>query len=129
MAFRGIPKTMILADYIASHLSTPFKWGAHDCVLFAANWAGVDCVKDFGTWSTAREAAHAIKDAGGLEAAIDARFERVNANFACDGDIALQNGTVMIFSGAHIVGPGENGLIFLSRSKAEIAWSIKCPRQ
>lgn len=121
---------MTLADYITSNLSTRFEWGTFDCVLCASNWVkhatGLDCVAGLGTWSTAREAKAAIKRAGGLEAAIDARLKRINPNFATDGDIALQNGTVMIFSGAQIVGPGENGLVFIGREKAECAWSIKC---
>lgn len=120
---------MKLHDYITKNLCAPFVWGKHDCVLFAANWvkdaARIDCLDGLGTWATAMEANAAIKRVGGLEAAIDARLTRINPNFANDGDIALQNGTVMIFSGNHIVGPGKDRLIFLSRVKAEAAWSIK----
>lgn len=124
---------MTLPDYIYANLETPFEWGRHDCVLFASNWvkeaAGLDCVDGLGTWSTAREAKAAIKRAGGLVPAIDARLTRIEPNFAQDGDIALQNGTVMIFSGAHIVGPGGNGLVFIGREKAECAWRLKCHQQ
>lgn len=119
---------MTLADYITDRLSTPFEWGKHDCVLFAAGWvreaSGLDCVAGLGTWATAREARAAINRAGGLERAIDLRLKRIEPNIANDGDIALQDGTVMIFSGAQIVGPGKDGLLFISREKAECAWRV-----
>ena len=120
---------MKLPGYIAQHLATPFAWGSHDCAFFASNWVkeatGIDCAAGLGTWSTARQANATIERVGGMETVIDAHLTRINPNFANDGDIAIQNGTVMIFSGAQIVGPGKYGLIFLSREKAECAWGIK----
>lgn len=119
---------MTLPEYITARLTEPFEWGRHDCVLFASGWileaTGINCVEGLNTWSNAREAAAVIDSVGGLEAAIDALFERVDPNFAQDGDIALFDGIVMIYSGAQLVGPGKSGLTFVGRAKAEIAWGV-----
>ena len=118
---------MTLAEYITQHLSTPFAWGRHDCVLFAAGWVrehtGMDPLADVPAWSTEREALRAIRDVGGLEAALDARFRRIHPNVARDGDLALYNDAICIFSGCHIVGPNPAGLQFVNRMEAACAWS------
>jgi len=118
---------MTLADYITRLLREPFCWGKHDCVNFANGYVkaqtGKDHLAEFGEWSTALGAARKIKQAGGLEAALDARFTRINPNLAKDGDLALYKNSVCLFSGPHIVGPGKNGLEFIDRKHAECAWS------
>lgn len=118
---------MTLADYIAANLSTPFAWGAWDCVHFAAGWAhvvtGRDYLEGMRGWKTEQGAARAIKRAGGLAAALDSRLNRIHPNLAKDGDVALYKGALCLFSGPHIVGPGPTGLIFIDRTEAECAWS------
>ena len=138
----------LLANHLTAHLSTPFAWGAHDCVSFAAAWVkictGVDHLagikqkrdKREGTtlppfpltpsrlWTTAAQAARIMRQAGGLEAALDARFQRIDPHYARDGDLALHNGCVCIFSGVKIVGPGKTGLTHNSRVLADAAWSV-----
>lgn len=119
---------MTLHNYITSRLDEPFCYGRLDCVLFATDWikhaTGRDVIADLPGWSTEKEAFRVIRDAGGLEKAIDARLDRINPNKAKDGDIALCNGCVMVFSGAHIVGPGKNGIDYIDRMRAECAWSV-----
>jgi len=119
---------VVLADHITAHLNTPFAWGAHDCVGFAAAWlknsTGIDHLAELSKWTTAAQAARIIKQEGGLEAALNARFERTHPNYAHDGDLALHNGCLCLFSGAHIVGPGKTGLTHNSRLLAEAAWRV-----
>lgn len=118
---------MTLADYITRHLRVPFCFGKHDCCTFAGGWArqatGVDYLAEVGTWSTGLEAARKIRQAGGLEAILDSRFKRVEPSMAKDGDLALSGGRLCIFTGEHIVGPGETELIFTDRMEAQCAWS------
>ena len=99
-----------------------------DCVLFAAGWVkektGVDHLEGMTKWKNERQAKRAIKAAGGLKAAISERLPSVHPNMAKDGDIGLINGSVCIFSGAHVVGAAENGLKFINRMEAECAWSV-----
>lgn len=119
---------MALADYITGLLREPFCWGKLDCCTFANGWVqsqtGKDYLAEFGSWSSALGAARKIRQAGGLEAALDQRFTRVNPKLAKDGDLALYKNSVCIFSGPHIVGPGKNGLEFINRKHAECAWSL-----
>ncbi len=118
---------MTLPEYITAHLDKPFEYGRLDCVLFVALWirnkTGIDHLADIPAWSSERQALRIIKDLGGLEVAMDARFQRIHPNFAKDGDIALRNGGLAIFTGPHIVGPGIEKLEFVDRMEAECAWS------
>ena len=119
---------MTLHDYITRHLRVPFFYGRMDCVLFAAGWVcektGTDPLDGVAAWKTEKQAVRAVKAAGGLEAALDARFARVHPNLAKDGDLALYGKSICIFSGAHIVGPSKDGLEFINRMDATCAWSI-----
>jgi hypothetical protein len=117
-----------LADYITRHLRVPFVWGMNDCALFAARWVhiktGVDPLEGMPKWSGEKEARRIMRDVGGVEAWIDGRFQRVDPNLAKDGDIALVNGVVVIFSGGYLYGPGEGGLKAISRMEAQCSWSV-----
>jgi hypothetical protein len=119
---------MTLADYITENLQRPFAWGSFDCALFAAGWVehktGRNPLEGIPAWSNKREAIKTIRAVGGLAAALDARFERINPHLATDGMLAMRKGAVMLFSGSRIVGPGWNGLVFVSRMEAEAAWRI-----
>lgn len=120
---------MTLADYITANLRKPFVWGEHDCVLFAARWAqaktGVDYLAYIQPWTSAREAMRMVHDMGGMAEILDARLKRIPPNLARDGDIALYQRCLSIFSGAHIVGPNLNGLEFVNRMQAEAAWRLE----
>lgn len=120
--------TKALSQYITRHQKVPFSYGQMDCVLFAFGWAelktGVDKLADLPKWCSEKEARRVIRSVGGLENGLDARFTRIDARQAKDGDLAIFNGSVCIFSGAHIVGPSEDGLIYVDRMKAQCAWSV-----
>jgi hypothetical protein len=124
---------MTLADYITEHLSRQFKWGEHDCVLFAVGWlekaTGRDYLKPYKPWSSAREAARKVADAGGLDALFDAELKAIDPNFAVDGDLAIIRGTAHLFSGPHVVSVGEEGLVFKDRLEAAYAWSHQIPKE
>jgi hypothetical protein len=123
-----IKTVMTFPDYITAHLNTPFEWGSFDCILFASRWikhaTGIDDLEQVLPWSSAREAMRMLDEKGGMEALLDARFERINPNLAADGDLAMCQGVATLFSGVHIVGTGKNGLVFESRLRAEGAWSV-----
>lgn len=118
---------MTLAEYITANLDKRFAWGSHDCVLFAVRWlehsTGRDYLSQFPRWSSAKQALRIIKQIGGLEQAIDARLTRINPKLAKDGDVALHNGCMCIFSGPHVVGPGIEKLEFFDRMNVQCAWS------
>lgn len=130
MAVAAIPieRAMTLASFIGANLARPFIWGEWDCVTLASEWVkiktGGDPLAGLPEWHNAREALRVIKSVGGLAAALDARFNRVHPNKAKDGDIALYKNCLCLFSGVHIVGPNVDGLTFVSRLDATIAWSV-----
>ena len=117
---------MTLTDYITANLGKPFAWGTHDCILFTIGWleiaTGRDYLSAYKPWTSAKEAIRKVDEAGGLEDLFDAELQRINPNFAVDGDIALIDRTAFLFSGAHIVSVGEGGLVFLDRMEATCAW-------
>lgn len=119
---------MNLAEYIAAHLGKPFVWGENDCVLFAARWANAahdrDYLEGIPGWRDEKTARRSIRSVGGLEKALDTRFNRIHPNLAKDGDIALYNGCLCLFSGHQIVGPNLDGLQFVKRTLASCAWSL-----
>jgi hypothetical protein len=119
---------MTIQDYLTLHLKTPFEWGKHDCVLFVANWikqkTGTDPLEGLPTWSSEEEAQAAIEQLGGIAHVLDKKFNRINPNLARDGDIAMVDGRIALFSGARIVGPSFGGLLYVNRLKALCAWSF-----
>lgn len=122
---------MTFADYITSHLTTPFEWGKFDCILFAFGWVkhatGTDYVAGIPPWNSAMQAMRLVEELGGIEAILDERFARINPNFAVDGDLAVYQGAVHLFNSAHIVSTGETGLVHTNRMKADSAWSLSKP--
>ncbi|PIY01689.1 MAG: hypothetical protein COZ23_01835 [Hydrogenophilales bacterium CG_4_10_14_3_um_filter_58_23] len=116
-----------LADYIAARLNAPFQWGVNDCMTFAVGWAeiaGGRTLLPKRLWHTELQAARLIKRHGGLVAALDAHFGQIHPNYAKDGDIAIADGVVALISGAHLVAPGADGLVFKPRTEADHAWSV-----
>jgi len=124
---------MKLHDYITAHLGRPFKWGEHDCVLFAVGWleiaTGRDYLGPYKPWSSAIEAARKTARAGGLDLLFDQHLAPINPNRAVDGDLAIIRGTAYLFSGAHVVSVGEDGLVFKDRLEAVYAWSHHIPKE
>jgi hypothetical protein len=123
-----ISKNMTLPEYITSKLQAPFAWGTHDCVCFAIGWvsiaSGKSLLDSYDKWGDEISATKAIKKYGGIEKQLDKQIKRINPNMAKDGDVALVDGTVYLFSGNQIVGPGKSGLVFKSRMEAKCAWSF-----
>lgn len=108
-----------------------FAWrGGRDCVSFAAlavkAQTGIDPRGEL-RWRSRREARLLLASCGGLEAAMDARFNRVAPAMAKRGDIAAlpcdEFGVrLMVVEGTTLVGPGDEGLERLPRAMMIIAW-------
>lgn len=83
------------AAYIARHRGTPFAWGVHDCVLFAAG--NVQAITGQWPlsmqWPDAAAAARLLRRLGGLESAVDGVLPRLSSPaLAQRGDILLVHG-------------------------------------
>lgn len=118
---------MTLADYIAERLDKPFKWGSHDCALFAVGWlehaTGRDYLSEHKPWASAKQAMRKLDKLGGLAYLFDAELTRINPHLASDGDLTIYDGCASLFSGPHIVSVGDDGLIFTDRMEASCAWT------
>lgn len=87
----------LLSDHIEARTETPFAWGTHDCLLWAASCVaaitGKDPAADLrGTYHTAIGAYRLIKYAGGFEQLIESRLDggaksRTHRNLAQRGDV------------------------------------------
>lgn len=123
-----------LVEAIEARRLSRFRWRrGRDCVSFAAACVkaqtGRDVLADLGDWTNLRDAKAILHQQGGLEAALDARFDRVPLALAQRGDIAgLPDARfgirLMVIEGDLLVGPATRGLERLPRSAMTIAWSI-----
>lgn len=129
-----------LSDAIEAARARPFKWGEHDCCLFAANVvqsiADVDYAASFrGKYDSEIGAARLIAPYGSLETMIDSILdEKVHPAFAQRGDVVLgaiglndgaQVDALGICIGVYSVLAGPEGLSFSRTSGARVAWKIR----
>jgi hypothetical protein len=128
-----------LFRFLAERSTMPYEWGSrsNDCISFAnaavkaqTNKSAVGRLH----WKDERSAIRVVKAQGGLEKALDARFERVPPALAMRGDIAGVPDEhfgihPMIVEGVTLCSPGTKGLKRLPRSAMTMAWSIVHPKK
>lgn len=125
-----------LAELVAARRDTPFRWGEHDCCLFAADAVlaitGEDPAASFRGYASEAEAERLL-GAAGLEGTVATALADFGAGachpgFAQRGDLALvvlgNQPTLTVVVGDQIAGPGPDGLVFLPLGRALRAWSI-----
>jgi len=81
-----------LAAYLESRRNQDFKWGYHDCCIFAADWVrkstGYDPAKDFRRkYRSEAGALKILKKKNGVRGLADNVFPRVKLAFAKRGDL------------------------------------------
>lgn len=120
--------------FIAGRTAMPHAWGRrnNDCAAFADG--AVKALTGKGVlgrlaWNDERAARRTLKRQGGMEAALDARFERIATAHAHRGDIAGVPDDSFgihptIVEGATLCSPGSRGLKRQPRSDAVIAWNV-----
>jgi len=119
---------MTLVEYITSKMDVPFEYGKNDCILFTIGWAELASGEKYlpePLWTNEKEALKAIKKYKGIENNFNKYFDKIEANFAQDGDLTIVNGIAYLFSGSKIVSVSDNGLVFKNRTNAINAWRIK----
>lgn len=124
-----------LADYLAAHLHTSFAWGSHDCVRFAAGAVravtGLDVLPV--QWASRAAAVQALRQHGGLVAAVDGVLPRLPATAqAWRGDVVLvqaPDGAVVrrwlaVCDSGRWWAPARGGLSCGPMAEAVAAWGV-----
>lgn len=122
-----------LLRFIEARAIMPHAWGrrGNDCVSFVVSAVqvetGIDRAKGL-RWSTEAGALLLIERLGGLEAAFDARFRRIEPAQAMRGDVGaiacpLLGLHPMILEGPTLVGPTPRGQRRVKRRMMIAAWS------
>ena len=128
----------LLAELIEQRTDAPFRWGRHDCALFACDAvrvvAGVDPADGLrGTYRTESGAELIIAQHGSLEALAANQFALHGLGdcapaFAQRGDVALvMQGNMRalgVVVGDAVAVPAAQGLAFLPLAAIQRAWSV-----
>lgn len=120
---------------VSENYNKKFEWGTHDCCLWAANLVlaitGTDIAEKFrGTYSTAKDAQHILKEFGGV-AELCTKYtgkEPVSPLLAAVGDLVLTDymgqHTMAVCNGETLLATGVDGLVSLPMLAALKAWRI-----
>lgn len=117
------------------HANTPYVFGEHDCILFAANcveaMTGVDLAADIrGRYKTEIGAARIIKNEGftNLGDMIASRLPEVHLREVRRGDVVLCDGPMGEFAamvvGKTCVGPGPKGMLHVPIQQAKRGYKV-----
>jgi len=125
----------ILAGKIEEHRHRPFRWGEHDCALFAADVVravtGVDHASRFrGLYDSPSQARRILERYGGLRALVSSILGReINTRFAQRGDVVLiknkDRELLGVCLGARCACPGDEGLVFFKMKDVLAAWRVE----
>lgn len=126
-----------LAAFIAARERRPFRWGEHDCCLFAADWVlectGTDPAAALRGYDSERQARRLLKDAGGLRALVDELLPaHPSVAWAGRGDVVLVDGghgphnpALAVIDGLHAVAPAPAaGLARVPMAYWLYAWRV-----
>jgi hypothetical protein len=128
-----------LLGYLAERATMRHEFGrkANDCLSFVAGAVKAQTGKDPARglqWKSQATALSLLNKLGGVEAVLDARFERVAPSLAQRGDIGVipdadLGSHPMIVEGKTLCAPGEKGLKRCPRSAMTAAWDITKPKK
>ena len=121
-----------LNAYIDKVRNKRFKWGSHDCSLFAVDCVDAICKTNFAsewrsTYKTEKEAYEALEARGGFnEVWVGYGLIRKKVELAKRGDIAFLGGdeALGVVMGDTIFATGLRGLIVVPVTRALYVWSI-----
>lgn len=118
----------------------PFRWGEHDCALFACGvvlaMTGTDLAGEFrGLYGSGEEAERIVSDSGGLKAlcgSVAARFglAEIPRAYARRGDVVLVPAgpggslALAICDGRFALSTQESGLVAVPMASAVKAWRV-----
>lgn len=121
-----------LAEFVEHNRDRPFAWASWDCALFASAWIeqATGTAPFRPTYTDALSAARFVSQQGGMGPAASAvlgapLLYRMGAQ---RGDIALVvvdgRECLGVVLGDRVAGPGERGMIQVSRADIIAAWAV-----
>ena len=127
-----------LRTYLDRVNEEPFKWGSHDCALFAADCVkaqtGVDPAEAYrGKYETAHGAARALREhgAGTLLRTLKSIFgESINPHLAQRGDVVMLNATttgVCVGRYSYFVGTEQGVECLTTHPTAKCKYAFRVP--
>jgi hypothetical protein len=128
-----------LVAYLAERAHMPHEWGdkANDCMSFPNGAVKAQTGKGVLRglkWKSQATAISLLRKQGGVEAVLDARFERIPTAHAMRGDIGIVpdpdlGAHPVIVAGTTVCAPGAKGLKHLPRSTMLAAWDVTKPKK
>lgn len=125
-----------LVALVQKHMATPYHWGEHDCLLFAAEVVKAITGKDLGRkhrgkYDSFASAYAYLKSIGHAspEAMLDSLFDVKPVGFAQRGDLVMEaDGIPMLCMGAFALSVGQEGntegLVRVPRERWVKAWAV-----
>lgn len=119
----------MLGDYLASARTRPFRYGRHDCALFAAGWVKAKTGRDLTLGIKHRslkdglEKLHAAGFSSHIEVAA-AHLEEIPVLFAARGDVAAVGEALGIVMGERIALLEKSGLVSVPLTAATRAFRV-----
>lgn len=119
---------------IADKVRAPFKWGIHDCCLFALDCVDAQIGTEFakgirGKYRSQKGAYKLLEEVGGYEAYLRSLgFTKKPIEQAARGDVAFLGGAMAwsVVVGDKVVATGPDGLVSLPIDKVLTVWSPPC---
>jgi hypothetical protein len=118
-----------LREYLEACRARPFKFGRHDCALFAARWVEARTGRDLSLgieYRSARAGRAALKAAGfdSPAAVAAAHLDEVPVAFAAPGDVALIGDAMGIVAGERVAVLKREGLGWVALTEADRAFRV-----
>lgn len=127
---------MLLSEFITSYRNTEFKWGEHDCCLFAARWLEAngfgDLAAEFrGHYATELGAMRAVRRAGftSIEALLESKLgECLPPLLLRRGALVLlttsESDVVGIYQGHDCFALAQEGLVSYPKARIKMGWNV-----
>jgi hypothetical protein len=120
-----------LNSYVEGLRSVPFAWGTADCCQFIAGAVLAITDEDhralFGAYDSEEGAQTILDQFGGLEELLThALGVPIHVSQMGRGDVCItdHDGAARVCLGTHLVSFGSDGLNFVKRNRAGIAWRV-----
>ena len=120
-----------LDSYVEGLRSVPFAWGTADCCQFIAGAihavTGEDLRELFDPYDSEEGAQIILGQFGGLAGLMTrALGEPIHVSRMGRGDVCItdHDGAARVCLGSHLVSFGSDGLNFVKRNRAGIAWRV-----